>query len=770
MPTKSEIGASRTRVEDHRLTTGKGRFTSDFFPEMLCHAVMVRSPHAHAKIRSIDVSGAKATPGVIAALTGKDAAQDGLAPIPHDPGWLDPPDVALYIAPEFNVFMTDNAVLPLDTVRYVGEAVAMVVAETLAAATDAAERVEIDYEPLPAVLEARAALAPDAPRLWPECAMNVALTCEVGDKDATDRAFAEAAHIVTFASQVNRVTGSPMEPRAAIGEYDVGTGRYTLRAGSGRGVVQTRERLARILGVPKEQCRAVFGDMGGNFGTRNAFSPEYALMPWAARRVGRPVKWVADRRECFLSDYQARDLSSESELALDAEGNFLGLRGVNTSNLGAYTVYFSQLRKGLSMMQGVYRIPCVYFQGHSVLTNTAPTAVYRSTGRPEAIYVIERLIDLAADAHGFDRVELRRRNLIPSEDMPFTTGVGITYDSGDYVATMDEALRAADWADFEARRADSAKRGLCRGISIANYVEVTSGIPRERAELKVCDDGCVELVVGTMSSGQGHETSFPQVVSDWLQIPFEKVRFVANDTDRVTVGGGSHSGRSMRLVSIAVGEAIKDLIAKGKGVAAHELQAPEADMVYEDGVFSAPGGGEIGLWETAKATVTLEGVGDITNRAGGYPYGSHVCEVEVDPETGHVDIVAWTAVDDIGLAINPLILHGQAHGAVTQGIGQAMLEAIHYDPNSAQLLSGSFMDYAMPRANSTPLIKTILTEVPASSHPHGIRPGGEGGTTPTLGAVINAIVNALSKFGVKHIEMPATPQRVWQAIESARRC
>ena len=770
MPSKSEIGASRTRVEDHRLTTGKGRFTSDFFPEMLCHAVMVRSLHTHARILSIDVSGAMAVPGVIAVLTGADAAKDGLAPIPHDPGWLEPPDVALQIPPEFKVFTTDNAVLPFDTVRYVGEAVAMVVAETVTAAMDGAERVEIAYEPLSAVLEPRAALATDAPRIWPECAGNLALTCEVGDRDATNRAFAEAAHIVTFESQVNRVTGSPMEPRAAIGEYDAATGRYTLRAGSGRGVVQTRERLARILGVPKEQCRVVFGDMGGNFGTRNAFSAEYALMPWAARRVGRPVKWVGDRRECFLSDYQARDLCTKSELALDAEGNFLALRGVNVSNLGAYTVYFSPLRKGLSMMQGVYRIPCVHFQGHSVLTNTAPTAVYRSTGRPEAIYVIERLIDLAADAHGFDRVELRRRNLIPPDDMPFTTAVGITYDSGDYSAAMDEALHVADWADFEARRAHSANRGLCRGISIVNYIEVTSGIPRERAELKVCDDGCVELVVGTMSSGQGHETSFPQLVSDWLQIPFEKIRFVANDTDRVTVGGGSHSGRSMRLVSIAVTEAIKDLVARGKVVAARELQTPEADIEYEDGVFSAPGGGEIGLWETANAAVTLEGIGDITDRSGGYPYGSHVCEVEVDPETGHVDVVAWTAVDDIGLAINPLILHGQAHGAVAQGIGQALLEAIHYDTDTSQLLTGSFMDYAMPHADSTPSITTILKEVPASSHPHGIRPGGEGGTTPTLGAVINAIVDALSEFGVKHIEMPATPQSVWQAIESARRC
>ncbi|MBT5110549.1 MAG: xanthine dehydrogenase family protein molybdopterin-binding subunit [Rhodospirillaceae bacterium] len=779
------IGAPLRRTEDRRLTTGKGRYTSDFFPQALCHAVMVRSPHAHAKIRAIDVSRAMAAPGVIAVLTGADAAADGLAPIPHNPDWVGPPDVTLRLPPDFEVFTTDNAVLPLDTVRYVGEAVAMVVAETAAAAADAAEQVDIDYEPLRAVTTPRAAQAPDAPDIWPERPGNLSLTCEVGDKDATARAFNAAAHVVKLDSWVHRVTGSPMEPRAAIGEYDAATERYTLRAGSGRGAVQTRERLALILGVRKEQCRAVFGDMGGNFGTRNAFSPEYALMPWAARRVGRPVKWVGDRRECFLSDYQARDLTSEAELALDADGNFLALRGVNTLNLGAYAVYFWPLRKGLSMMQGVYRIPSVYFQGHAVLTNTAPTAVYRSAGRPEAIFMIERLIDLAADAHGFDRVDLRRRNLIPSAAMPFTNAVGVTYDSGDYVAGMDEALREADWTGFNARRAESVKRGLCRGIGVANYIEVTSGIPRERAELKVCGDGCVELVVGTMSSGQGHETSFPQLVSEWLQIPFDSVRFIANDTDRVSVGGGSHSGRSMRLVSIAVGEAVEALIARGTAIAAHVLQAPAADITYADGAFTAPGGASIDLYDAAKAVAglpddlreeldaslegELEGVGDITNRAGGYPYGAHVCEVEVDPETGHVAIVAWTALDDVGLAVNPLILHGQAHGAVTQGIGQALMEAIHYDPDSAQLLSGSFMDYAMPRASTTPPINTIITEVPASSHPHGVRPGGEGGTTPALALVINAIVDALSDFGVKHIEMPATPQRVWRAIEAARR-
>lgn len=778
-PTDAEgIGASLPRTEDKRLLTGQGQYANDFAPEGLCYAAMVRSPHAHAKIRSIDISSAVTKPGVLTVLTGADAKADGLSPIPHNPDWMGPPDAELRLPPGFEVFLTENLPLPTDTVRYVGEAVALVMAETADAATDAIDHVHIEYEPLPAVVHSRDARKDDAPRLWADCPGNLSLTCEVGDKDATDRAFDEAAHIVTLDSWVHRVTGSPMEPRAVIGEYDPARDHYTLRAASGRGAVQTRERLSLILGVPKENCRAVFGDMGGNFGTRNGFSPEFALMPWAAKRVGRPVKWTATRQECFLSDYQARDLTSNAELALDAEGNFLGLRGVNTLNLGAYTVYFWPLRKGLSMMQSVYRIPSVHFEGHAVLTNTAPTAVYRSAGRPEAIYMIERLIDLAAEQHGFDRVALRRRNLIASKAMPFTNGVGVTYDSGDYTACMDAALREADWDGYETRRAESAARGLRRGIAIANYIEVTSGIPRERAEVKVCDDGCVELVVGTMSSGQGHETSFPQLISEWLQIPFSKVRFIANDTDRVSVGGGSHSGRSMRLVSIAAGEAVETLLAKGTSIAADILQTPASDITYANGAFTAPGGGSIDLWEAARAAATLntlpddlrgdlEGIGDITNRAGGYPYGAHVCEVEVDADTGHVAIVSWTAVDDVGLAVNPLILDGQAHGAVAQGLGQALLEEIRYDPASAQLLTGSFMDYAMPRADTTPPIKTIITEVPASSHPHGIRPGGEGGTTPALGVVINAIVDALSDIGVTHIEMPATPQRVWQAIEAA---
>ena len=765
-----EIGRPRRRVEDRRLVAGRGRYAGDFAPDGLAHAVMVRSPHTHARIREIDTARAAALPGVLAVLTGADAAADGMGPIPHNPDWTGPPDVELRLPDDFEVTVTPNLPLPVDTVRYCGEAVALVVAETAAIAADAGELVRVDYEPLPAVTEARAAMAAGAPQLWPDCTNNLALTCEVGDREAVDAAFAEAAHTTTLESHIHRVNGVPMEPRAVVGEYDPSADRYTLHAASGRGAVQTRERLALTLGVPVENCRAVFGDMGGNFGTRNAFSPEFALMPWAARRTGRPVKWTADRSECFLSDYQARDLVSEASLALDAEGNFLALRGVNTLNLGAYSVYFWPLRKGLSMMQGTYRIPAVHFRGHAALTNTAPTAVYRSAGRPEAVYIIERLIDLAAEEHGFDRIELRRRNLIAPAAMPFTNGVGVTYDSGDYAAAMDAALGAADRAGFEPRRADSEARGRRRGIAVANYIEVTSGIPRERAELRALADGTIELVVGTMSSGQGHETSFPQLASDWLGVPFERIRYVCNDTDRVAVGGGSHSGRSMRLASIAIDKAVAALLERGKAIAARALQAAPDDIAWRSGAFHAPGGASLDLAEVAAlADGPLEGIGDITDRSGGYPYGSHVCEVEVDPETGHVQVACWTAVDDVGLAVNPMILHGQAQGAVAQGLGQALMEAVRYTPDDGQLLTGSFMDYAMPRADTVPPIHTLISEAPASSHPFGIRPGGEGGTTPALGLIVNAVCHALKDLGVRHIEMPLTPERVWRAIDAARK-
>ena len=768
-PSRTGIGAALPRSEDRRLLTGRGNYAADLVCPDACFAAFVRSPHAHAAIRGIDTSAARAMPGVRAVLTGADAVADRLGPIPHNTDFSSPPDARLRLPEGFAAFTSPHAPLPADKVRFVGEPVALVVADSAALAEEAAEQVVVDWDVLPAIVEARAAMKPDAPQVWDKCPGNLALTCEVGDKAATDAAFAAAAHVVRFEGWANRVNGTPMEPRSVLGDYDAASGRYTLRTTTGAGVVRTRERLASILGVPMEQCRCVFGDMGGNFGTRNAFYPEYALLPWAARRIGKPVRWTASRLECFMTDYQARDLASTAELALDEAGNFLGLRGTNVMNLGAQTVYFWPLRKGLSMMQSTYRIPAVHFHGHAVLTHTAPTAVYRSAGRPEAVFVIERLIDIAAATHGFDRADLRRRNLITREALPFTNGVGVTYDSGDYVEAMDRALNDSGWAGFEVRRADSAARGKCRGIAVANYIEVTSGFPKERAELKVCDDGRIELVVGTMSSGQSHETTFCQVLSDWLQVPFDCIRFVANDSERVSVGGGSHSGRSMRLISIALRQAVDALLARGIEQAAPMLQAAPSDVRYSAGTFTSRRA-SVDLWTLARAQGKgLESAGEIFNQTGGFPYGSHVCEVEVDPDTGKVAIVGWTGVDDVGLAINPLVLHGQAHGSVTQGIGQALCEGVAYEPRTAQLLSASFMDYALPRADTLPSFVTRIMEVPASSHPMGIRPGGEGGTTPALGLVVNAIVHALSGYGVTDVAMPTNSERVWQAIQAAKK-
>ena len=774
------IGQPVPRSGDARLLTGGGRYLPDITLPNMAFAAMVRSPHAHARIRAIDTSKACAVPGVVAVLTRADFDTDGLRPIPHQAAVAGGTDITLRVRPGFQVFTVDIATLAANKTRFVGEPVAIVIAESHAAAKDAAEHIAVQYEPLPAVVHVGDALNAGAPLVWDDCAMNLSVDAEVGDQASTDAAFARAAHVVHLETWIHRVTGVPMEPRTAIGDYDAVSDRYTIYAGSGAGVVRERETLAQVLGVPEERCRAVCGDMGGNFGTRNSFFPEYGLLPWAARRIGRPVKWYGDRTECFVSDYQGRDLTVTAELALDAEGNFLGLRGTNLSNVGAYTAHFVPLRKGLNIVSGVYRIPAVHFRGCAVMTHTMPTTPYRSAGRPETIYVIERLIDLAAAQCGFDRVALRRRNLIPPRAMPYTNGVGITYDNGEYEQGMDAALELADWQGFAVRKAQSRARGMLRGIGFANYIEATSGFPRERAEVTVAPEGRVELIVGTMDSGQGHATSFAQLLTEWLGVPFDSVDFVAHDTDRVVAGGGSHSARSMRIASLAIGTASDAIIEKGKAIAAHLLEVSAVDIDFTRSVFSIKGTDRrIGIFEVAKAAATradlpealrgkLDGVGDETVSVGGFPSGTHVCEVEIDPETGQVTLVRWSGVDDVGLAVNPLILHGQTHGAAAQGIGQALLERCHYDPQSGQLLTASFMDYAIPRADDLPFFDCKLVEVPSSSHRYGIRPGGEGGTTPALGAVVNAVVDALSEFGVKHIEMPVTSERVWRAIRGEK--
>ena len=768
------IGQPVRRREDLRLLTGRGRYSDDINVPGQAYAVMVRSTHAHARIRSIDTTAALAMPGVLAVLAGRDMLADGLKPIPHAVRTGHPVDIKLDNADGSPPFIPPHYPMASDEVRHVGDIVAMVVANTRAAAKDAAELVDVDYADLPAVIFSRNAVAPGAPRTWSDAASNVCLDARVGDAAATDAAFARAAHVVRLATRVQRIAGVTMEPRAAIGEYDAATGHYTLHAGAG-GAVRPRHDMAVVLGVTDDDVRMVMHDVGGNFGTRGASNPEFALVAWAAKHVGRPVKWTCERSEAFLCDYQARDLTADAELALDAQGTFLAMRGSNMVDSGAYPVSFGPLHKGVEIMTSIYHVPTVHFRACATLTNTAPTRPYRSSGRPEAMFVVERLIDIAAHQCGFDRIELRRRNLVPETAMPYRNPFGLEYDSGHYHKVMESVLALGDWSGFPARRREARERGKCRGIGTANYVDTATGVPRERAEITVQPDGVVEVVIGTVSSGQGHETSFAQLVGEWLGVPMDSVALVQGDTARVSVGGGSHSGRALRLGSIVMLSASNEIIAKGMRIASHVLEAAVSDLEFTAGRFVVKGTDRsIGIFEVATAATQrndlpddlrkLDGIGDDTINQAAFPYGCHVCEVEIDPDTGVVAVVNYSAVDDVGRAVNPMIVHGQVHGGIAHGIGQALLEQIWYDPQSGQLLSGSLMDYAIAHADELPSYRTELSEVPSPTHPLGIRPAGEGGTTPALAAVTNAIVDALAEFGVTHIEMPVTPERVWRAI------
>src|SRR5712691_1282123 len=773
------FGQPVLRKEDRRLVTGGGCYSDDVNLPGQAYAYLVRSPHAHARIRHVDRAGAWAVSGVIAVLTGQDADDDGLQPIPHRPVPSNPHEVPLRSRDGSAFFIAPHLPLPGDRARFVGEAVAMVIAETPAIARDAAERVAVSYDPLPSVIGTLDAAASDAALVWDEATSNVCVDSIAGEAAAADAVFARATHVVRLETQVNRVTGVPMDPRAAVGAWDQASGRYTVYAGSG-GSWRIRSDVAGTLGVTETAVRVVARDVGGNYGTRNSCYPEYALVAWAARRLGRPVKWTGDRREMLLSDYQSRDLVSELELALDAGGNFLALRGVNTSNVGAHAVSFIPLAKGVAVSTSVYHVPVAARRGRAVLSHTAPTTPYRAAGRPEVMFVIERLIDLAARRHGFDRVALRRRNLVPAAAMPYRNPLGLLYDSGDYAAAQDRVVARADWDGFEKRRLEARQRGRYRGIGIANYIELNTGVPRERAEITVHPEGRVEVVLGTLSAGQGHETSFAQLVVEWLGVDLEQVRLITGDTDLAPVGGGSHSGRSMRLGAVVMARAADQIVEKGRRLAAWLLEAAEADIEFADRRFHVKGTDRaVDLFEAAAATLrpdapealrgALAGTSDETMSVPSYPYGCAVCEVEVDPETGVVEIVRYTTVDDVGRAVNPLILHGQTHGGIAAGVGQALWEQCAYDPTTGQLQSATFMDYAIPRADVLPSFATEISEVPSMSNPLGLRGGGEGGTTPALGAVVNAIVDALAELGVEHVEMPATPERVWRAISVARR-
>ncbi len=769
------IGKPLPRKEDERLVTGKGRFSDDFHLDRQAYAAMVRSVLPHARIVGVNAARTRDMPGVLGVFTGADCLAAGLNPIPHDPLPKTRYDMRLTGPGGGEIFIGPHRLLPADKVRHVGEAVAMVVADTHAQALDAAEVVEVDYQELPFVTHSEDAMRPGAPAVWDEVPDNILVDTLFGDREATDRAFAGADHVVAIDIHVGRVTGVPLEPRSALGAYDAATGRYTLYAGSG-GAVRHKRELASILGIEPDRLRVLSCDVGGNFGTRNRVFVEFGLVLFAARALGRPVKYTATRSEAFLSDYQGRDLVTRVELALRADGRFLAMRATNISNVGARCVSLSPLSKGAGLIPGSYDIPAATLRAMAVFTNTMPTQAYRSSGRPEVTLAIERLIDIAAAELGFDRIELRRKNLVRPESMPYLNAVGMTYDSGRYEENMDLAMRIADWDGFKARRRAAAKRGKLLGLGLANYVESSIGAPREQARITIRPEGRVDVVIGTQPSGQGHETSFAQVVADLLWVPPEKVKIILGDTDIVQIGGGSHSGRSMRHAATVFAKAAADLVDRGKKIAAAVLAANPDGISFSDGRFASRETNRtfdfLELAEEATrhalpADLGLAVVSDNEMHDPVFPNGCAVCEVEVDPDTGAVEITRYTSVDDVGRCINPLIVHGQTHGAIAQGIGQAMWEQCIVDPESGQPLAGSLMDYGMPRSNTLPSFKVEIAEVLSPTNPLGIKAGGEGGTTGAPAAVVSAIVDALRDYGVRDLKMPATPYAIWRAIHKA---
>ena len=771
-----EIGQPLRRKEDFRLLTGRGKYGDDFNVEGQAHAVMVRSPYPHAQIRRIETGAARSMPGVLGVFTGADCRADGLTAIPHNPVPSTRYDVKLTGPGGEKVFIGPHMLLPTDKARHVGEAVAMVVAETRNQALDAAEAVEVDYEELPFVVDTAAALAADAPAVWDEAPHNVLVDTIFGDQQATDRAFAAADHIVKMDFHVGRVAHAPMEPRAGVAQWDAQTARYTLQfTTGGPGVVRQKRQIAAVLGIAPEHLRLVAYDVGGNFGEKNRPYVEYVLILWAARKIGRPVKYVATRSEAMISAYQARDLMTSVELALRSDGRFLAMRASNVSNVGAHCATLSPLAKGSALITGSYDIPAATLRARAVFTNTMSTSTYRSSGRPEVAFAIERLIDTAAKELGFDRVALRRMNLVRSDSMPYTTAIGTVYDSGTYETNLDRAMRIVEWDRFEERRRQAAGHGKLLGIGLANYVESSTGSPKERVEITITPAGRVVVVIGTQPSGQGQETSFSQVVSDLLAVPVEAVDIVTGDTDVVSEGGGSHSGRSMRHAATVIWMAAGDLVAKGKRIAAILLGTTADQIEFTEGRFVTPGANRtFDFLELAKEAAGLRLPDDVETglvvakdnemHRPVFPNGCAICEVEVDPETGRVDIMRYASVDDVGRCINPMIVHGQCQGALVQGVGQAMWEQCYTDPTSGQPLCGSFMDYAMPRADDLPALETEIVEVLSPTNPLGIKSAGEGATTPAPAAVINAIVDALHEFDIRDVKMPATPLTVWNAI------
>jgi len=761
------IGQGVSRFEDPRLIRGEGRYTDDIKLPGMAHGVVLRSPHAHAKLKGIDVAAAKTAPGVLAILTSADIKAAGCTDLPV-PGGHKRRDGSPMYKPRYPILAEDR-------VRWVGDSVAFVVAETAAQALDAAEMIAVDYEELPAVTSTAEAGKPGGPRVWDDCPDNICFVELIGDKAAVDAAFARAARIVRHRFVINRVTAATMEPRGAVGDYNGADGRYTIYTPIQR-PHPTRTELARLLKVPESKIRIVTGDTGGSFGMKSPIFNETPLVLLASKLTGRPVKWISTRTEAFLSDAQARDNVTEAELALDDDGQFLAFRVRTIAAIGAYLQHsMPAFVLNAGTLAGVYRTPAIYVDITTVFSNTNPMRPYRGNGRPEAAFVIERMVDVAAAELGIDPAELRRRNYVPTAAMPFKTGLTFTYDSGEFEKNMDLALELADRNGLKARKAEARKRGKLVGFGLSNTIERAGAPSTEGAEVRFDRSGSVILFSGSNSQGQGHETVFKQLVCDRLGLDPNEAQYIQGDTDQVFYGEGTGGSRSATLAGSAFHMATEKVVTKARAIAAHMLKVDASDLKFDEGVFSTsktnrtlsireiavaahdrpnlPKDMEPGLFATAVYQAPVNN----------YPNGCHTCELEIDQETGKVDITRYSVVDDFGTVLNPLLLHGQVHGGIAQGAGQALMEDIHFD-SAGQLVTASFMDYAMPHAHDLCNLEVESNPVPTRTNPLGVKGAGEAGCVGALPAVTNAIVDALSEFGVTHIEMPATPERVWRAM------
>jgi carbon-monoxide dehydrogenase large subunit len=763
------IGHSRRRSEDDRFLTGRGRYVEDVGEPDAAHAYILRSPHAHAAIVRIETEAAQAMPGVLAVFTHADLAAEGIGPLP----------CVAQVASLAPLIAPPRHALARDRVRHVGDPVAFVVARDHESARDAAERITVDYRPLRAVVEAPAALLPEAPVIWDEAPGNLCFRFQRGERATVEAAFAAAAHTVEIALVNNRVVPAAIEPRAAIGRYDPAADAFHLFV-TGQGVHGIRNQLAgSVFHLPPERIRVEAPDVGGGFGMKNFVYPEWVLLLFAARRLRMPVRWAAERGEEFLGGTHGRDNHTRARLALDADLRMLALDVATTANLGAYLSSNgpgSSTNSPATAMGGVYAIPAVFMDVRGVFTNTAPIDAYRGAGKPEANYLVERLVDRAARRLGVDPVELRRRNMIAS--FPHRSALGMTIDGGRFAANLDEAASAM--AGFAERRADAARRGRLRGLGVAAFLETARGAPDEGAAIRFGSDGRVSLAMGTQSNGQGHETSFPQIAASLLGLPFGCFRLVQGDTAAVAAGAGHGGARSMHQGGAALVKAAEAAVEKGRTIAAHLLQADPDAIEFAAGRFAVRDSGRgIGLLELAAAARDPANLPDgvspgldsyVFNRLDlvTFPNGCHLAEVEIDPETGAVSLERYAAFDDYGRLINPLLTAGQVQGGLAQGIGQALLEHTVYDAGSGQLLSGSFADYALPRADDLPPLEVTLFEAPTTANPLGVKGAGQAGCIAAPQTVIHAILDALALLGVDHIDMPATPERIWRAIRMAR--